>query len=265
MVRDRMLALHYRRWVGVAENNCHLTKGRALLRCQFALLAFILGSNKQKGVAMADRTIDQIPADVPAFEGILEAVLLQALDEAREKMEAGEEVVPFTALAVGDTLFIETHPGDDADECFAAAQHTVQHVRGAAAYAFCYDGYVETNDGELDALIAEGGVPGSPTGHAIGLLYTAQGEGEDFSVNIDDRPLYIGQAPNFMEFTLFVDEEGADEGAFEGDEGSFDEDGVRGADSDDERDADTDYDRDEHGADDEREGDTGADDESADD
>ncbi|MBQ9067788.1 MAG: hypothetical protein IJ131_01830 [Eggerthellaceae bacterium] len=160
---------------------------------------------------MADRTIDEMPTNVPEFEGILEAVLLQALDVGREKMESGEELVPFTALAIGDKLVIETHPGDDAEQCFAAAQHTVQNVRGAAAYAFCYDGYVETNTGELDAIIAEGGVPGAMEGHAIGCLYTTEGEGDNFKVKMDERPLYIGTAPNFMEFALYVEGEDEDD------------------------------------------------------
>lgn len=170
---------------------------------------------------MADRIIEEIPADVPVFEGILEAVLLQALDEGRAKLESGEELVPFTALAVGETLFIESHPGDNSEECFMAAQHTVQNVRGAAAYAFCYDGYVETDEGELDAIIAEGGVPGSPMGHAIGVLYTVD-EDNDYAITIDEQPLYIGQAPNFMEFTTVVeddeDSDAADEDVDEADE-----------------------------------------------
>ena len=167
---------------------------------------------------MADRTIEQVPADVPAFEGILEAVLLQTLEIGRESLESGEELVPFTALAVGDTLFTETHPADDSEACFAAAQHTVQNARGASAYAFCYDGYVDTDEGELDAIIAEGGVPGSSEGHAIGYLYTTEGEGEDFRVKIDGTPLYIGQAPNFMEFTLVVMDDDEDDSDYRADD-----------------------------------------------
>ena len=37
--------------------------------------------------------------------------------------------------------------------------------------AFCYDGYIETDDGVKDALIAEGGVPGADEGYAIAYLY----------------------------------------------------------------------------------------------
>lgn len=141
------------------------------------------------------------------LDDTLEAVLRAGLDEAKAKMEAGEDVVPFTALAVGETLFIETHPGDDVEFCFSEAERTVSHATGAVAYAFCYDGYVETDDGTRDVLIAEGGLPGEPEGHAIGYLYDMPEEGEDGEVIIEDEPIYIGAAPNFMAFAVDAPEE----------------------------------------------------------
>lgn len=147
---------------------------------------------------MAERDVNRSVDQVPAFDETLESVLLAALNDAKEKLVAGEEIVPFTALAVGETLFIETHPGDDVDFCFREAERTVAHAAGASAYAFCYDGYVETDEGERDVLIAEGGVPGDPEGYAVGYLYTAPGEGGGKGVTVDDDPVYIGLAPNFM-------------------------------------------------------------------
>lgn len=145
---------------------------------------------------MADRTVENPGVEIPQMPEILERVLLYALDEGKQKMSEGQEIVPFTALVVKESVFIETHPGENADQCFAAAQHTVSGARGAVAYAFCYDGYIETNEGVKDAIIAEGGVPGASTGYAIGLLYTGDAEsGFEFNNN----PSYIGEAPNFME------------------------------------------------------------------
>lgn len=162
---------------------------------------------------MSYRTVDPVPEEIPEIEPVLEAVLLQALEIAREKADAGEDLVPFTALAVGETLFMETHPSEDPEECFREAQHTVQNARGAAAYAFCYDGYIDSNEGELDAIIAEGGIPGEPFGHAVGYLYTLVPGEESVHVSFDDSPLYIGRAPNFMEFTLALDEDELEEEA----------------------------------------------------
>ena len=71
----------------------------------------------------------------------------------------------------------------------------MEHARGAQAYSFCYDGYVETDDGTHDALIAEGGVPSADKGFAVGQLYTVDDEG---AVTFESEPVYIGPAPNFM-------------------------------------------------------------------
>lgn len=144
---------------------------------------------------MGDREVNGTIIEVPEMPDILERVLLYALNEGRQKMEAGEEVVPFTTLVVKDSVFLETHPGESAAECFDLAQHTVEGARGANAYAFCYDGYIETDDGVRDALISEGGVPGGETGYAVGFLYT---EKEGGAYEFDDSPSYIGEAPNFM-------------------------------------------------------------------
>lgn len=146
---------------------------------------------------MADRIVENAPDEVPEFPEILEKVLIFALEEAKEKMAQGADVVPFTALVVKDNLFIESHPGDSAEECFNLAQHTVRGARGAEAYAFCYDGYVEDGERQIDALIAEGGIPGEENGYAIGYLYEIDDEGT-LTFN-DDEAAYIGTAPNFME------------------------------------------------------------------
>ena len=144
---------------------------------------------------MADRMVESSDVQVPEIPEILEKVLLFSLEEAKEKLSQGSEVVPFTALVVKENLFIENHPGDSAEECFNFARHTVEHARGASAYALCYDGYIEVDDGAKDALIAEGGIPGEDAGYAVGYLYEVDEAG---SVKFEEEPAYIGEAPNFM-------------------------------------------------------------------
>lgn len=152
---------------------------------------------------MVDRVVDpenDIPVD--DVDDTLKTVIVAVLNEAADKMEAGEEVVPFTGLAVKENLFIETHPGDDTEKIFLAARKEVQGARGATAYAFCYDGFLDTEDGEVDALIAEGGLPGEEQGFAFGYLYNEDG--------VDREVVYIGPAPNFMEgLKLELDMEGS--------------------------------------------------------
>ena len=144
---------------------------------------------------MADRIIETTAEEVPEIPDTLEKVLMFSLEEAKEKMAQGADVVPFTALVVRENLFIESHPGESAEECFAFARHTVEGARGAEAYALCYDGYVEIDDGTRDALIAEGGVPGEDEGYAVGYVYTLDNEGRP---TFEGEPAYIGEAPNFM-------------------------------------------------------------------
>lgn len=145
---------------------------------------------------MADRVVEDSVEEVPEIPELLENVLLFALDEAKDKMNDGEDLVPFTTLVVKDNLFIESHPGDSSEECYALAKHTVEGARGADAYAFCYDGYVDTDDGTKDVVIAEGGIPGAETGYAVGYLYEVDDEG---GYAFESDAAYIGEAPNFME------------------------------------------------------------------
>lgn len=144
---------------------------------------------------MADRMVESSETEVPEIPEVLEKVLLFSLDEAKEKMQQGAEVIPSTSLVVKENLFIENHPGDTAEDCFNHARRTVQNARGADAYAFCYDGYVDVDEGTRDALIAEGGLPGEDKGMAVGYLYEV---GDDGTVVFESEPAYIGEAPNFM-------------------------------------------------------------------
>lgn len=167
---------------------------------------------------MADRVVESSDVQVPEIPELLEKVLLFALEEGKEKLQQGDELVPFTALVVNENLFIETHPGDTADECFNFARHTVEGARGAGAYAFCYDGYVEVDDGTKDAVIAEGGMPGEDEGMAVCYLYTEK----DGEFTFEDEPAYIGEAPNFMADLKDADEydeEDIDDKYLEEDEG----------------------------------------------
>lgn len=144
---------------------------------------------------MADRLVESSATEVPEIDEELQKVLLFALDEARTQADQGEDVTPFTALVVKDNVFLEKHPGPTPQYCFNEARHTVEGVSGAGCYAFCYDGYVETDTGMVDALIAEGGVPGQPEGTAVGLIYHEDDEGH---YHFEPEVAYIGPAPNFM-------------------------------------------------------------------
>ncbi len=143
---------------------------------------------------MEDCIEENLEAEVPEIPEMLERVLLFTLDEAKEIMSQGADVVPFTSLVVKDNLFVENHPGETVEECFAYARHTVEGARGAEAYAFCYDGYVETDEGNQDALIAEGGIPGEDEGIAVCYLYKI----ENATPVFEAEPANLGTGANFM-------------------------------------------------------------------
>lgn len=134
------------------------------------------------------------------MEPVLESVLRYCLDDAKKRMEEGESIVPFSALAVGETLFMEEHAADDPSESFASARKTVAGARGAQAYGFCYDGFIEVDTAletnvRRDCLIAEGGTPGADYGHAIGLPYKTDKDG---NLKFNDEPIYVSKALNYM-------------------------------------------------------------------
>ncbi|MDR3053041.1 MAG: hypothetical protein LBU48_04195 [Coriobacteriales bacterium] len=133
-------------------------------------------------------------------EDALEKVVLYAFDEAREKLAQGGIFEPFTVIISGENLYIESHPGEDAVECFNSARKTVFQMENQAdAYVFCYDGYVDLEDGTHDALVAETASKGDDAGEAYAQLYTEDDDG----ITFEDETLYsLGEAP-----TLFGAEE----------------------------------------------------------
>lgn len=140
---------------------------------------------------MADRLVDPKNNEYTGADPVILALAKAALDEAADKLIAGETVVPFTALAVKENLFIETHERSSAEETYDAARAEVQGARGATGYAFCYDGELDTNKGKVDCLLAECGLPGEDEGITFGYIYDDDGI-------YRDEITYIGKSPNFM-------------------------------------------------------------------
>lgn len=143
---------------------------------------------------MADRTVDEIGGPVPTMDEILSKLLQYVILDAKDRMEEQDGFTPFVAVAVKDNLFLEEMDADEPEQVYAQARHTVADVKGADAYALCYDGYIETDAGTHDAIMAEGGVPGADTGYACGMIYEMDGDKRIFM----DKIAYVGKAPNYM-------------------------------------------------------------------
>ena len=152
---------------------------------------------------MLDR---EIKIDGVAFENIPEELLnniVYALEEGSKILctaTYGQSFAPFTAIVAGENVLLKAHAEDDADECFKKAQKRVKKTKDARSYAFCYDGFVETEEGEQDAIIAEGAIVGMNTGFAISMPYVKFGSELDGSVRyeFDKGMVFLGEAPNFF-------------------------------------------------------------------
>ena len=152
------------------------------------------------------------PEDI-AQEGELdpeEAVartVMYAFDEGKEKLRQNGGFDPFTITVKGDELFIEEHPGDDADESYASARRTVfQMALLCETYVLCYDGYVELDEGPSDAIIVECANKGDEQAQIIVCLYHQHGDEYHF-----DEDLYqVGETDNFFESSGPVEIEAVD-------------------------------------------------------
>jgi len=128
----------------------------------------------------------------------LDKLVLYALSEAAEKLEQAGELEPFTVVLHGEDLFVENHPGEDVVECFNSAAATVKLlVPVMSAYVFAYDGYVSTDEGTRDAIIAERGKPGDEMAEAFALLYTLDEEGEG-SLDFEEGIYSLGPVSSLL-------------------------------------------------------------------
>ena len=129
----------------------------------------------------------------------LDKIVLYALEEATEKLEQTGEVEPFTVVLHNENLHFESHPGEDAVECFNAAAVAVKHLAHVMdAYVFVYDGYISTDSGTKDALIAERGMPSSEQAEAFALLYTLD-ESQEGSLTFEEGIYGLGLATSLLQ------------------------------------------------------------------
>ena len=124
------------------------------------------------------------------MDEVLERITFYSFDEAKKKLNAGEECVPFTVVVEGEQMFVENHPADDVETCRAQAVSTIKSASTFAShYSFCYDGFLMTDDGQLDAIIVECASREMDQAYAIALLYRVK----------NGKPAYEEQ-PAFVDY-----------------------------------------------------------------
>ena len=143
---------------------------------------------------MADMAPETENLEVPEIPELLESLLIQVIDEAKAKLGDEGEFAPFTAIVVGDQLIEQNHSGET-EECFASAEDTVKNTPDAIGYAFCFDGFIKTNEGDRDCIIAEGGMAGAEKGFAFGCLYNYD---EEAGFSFDEDIYYLDEAPCYL-------------------------------------------------------------------
>lgn len=130
------------------------------------------------------------------MDEILEKILFYSLDQAQAKLEAGEELTPFTVIVDNDQMFEETFPGDDVVTCRQAAESAVKAASAFGShYVFCYDGFLMTDQGQLDAIMAECATNDVEKAYVIARLYKEEGDALAF----EKIPAYIDETDTFFD------------------------------------------------------------------
>lgn len=130
------------------------------------------------------------------MDEILERITFYCLDQAQAKLEAGEECTPFTVVVDGDQMFEETFPGDDVVSCRHNAQLNVESSSSFSShYAFCYDGFLMTDQGQIDAIIVECATNEMPKAYVIARLYRE----EDGALKFEKTPAFVDEADTFYD------------------------------------------------------------------
>lgn len=111
-----------------------------------------------------------------------------AFDEAQEWLKSEGGFLPFTVTVVDEGLEVNEHPGDSPEEVRESVKILLAQDM-PEGYALCYDGYVETDDGTLDALMVEVADRGSARADVLAMLYSQE---EDGSYTFEPSYAYAG-------------------------------------------------------------------------
>lgn len=102
-----------------------------------------------------------------------------AFNEAELKLSETGELVPFTVVVSQGGMEIDDHAESGVDEVYASARATIKD-KNPESYVFCYDGYVTTDDGDVDAIVCEVADKGADEAEVLAVLYSYNTEpGED--------------------------------------------------------------------------------------
>ena len=146
--------------------------------------------------AAADDAVtgDEIIGELSEDDPVERAVFI-ALDEAANKLDEQGEFEPFIIIVEGDEIHIEEQEGDDEEEILATARRTVFQMQNVAdAYILTYDGFVDLDEGQSDAIIVEYARANDDEAQVLAWLYYTHDDHVHFQ-----EPLYsLGAYPSLF-------------------------------------------------------------------
>jgi hypothetical protein len=119
-----------------------------------------------------------------------------AFDEARARLTSMHQTFdPFTVTVVDGGLEVNDHPADSPSGVHESVKMLVAQDM-PESYALCYDGWVDTDEGRLDAVIVEVADRGAAHAATLALLYHMDGGDYAFEAEYGyagpSVPLYPG-------------------------------------------------------------------------
>ena len=106
----------------------------------------------------------------------LRRAIEHAFDEACESIQEEGGMTPFTIMCTSDGFDVADHPGNSTQEIYESVK-TLLAQEMPEAYAFTYDGYVETDDGRHDAILCEAVKRGDMEAYLLALPYSCATDG----------------------------------------------------------------------------------------
>ena len=136
-----------------------------------------------------------MPEETVEITDRLAGIAQFAFDEAIEQLDSGEELDLFVVIIKGEDLYVESFAEGEVDEVYNYARAELARESAEIdAYALCYDGYLETDEGEVDAIIVEAAEKGDDEGHALGLVYRV----DDAAIEFEEAPVYLDTVPSIL-------------------------------------------------------------------
>lgn len=135
------------------------------------------------------------------MDEVQEQVIMYCIEEAKEKLIATGTFEPFTVVVAGEDMTIETHPGDDPEAIQKAAKSAVSSASSFAThYCFCFDGFLDTDQGEIDAIIVQTAQRDMEKAYVIAGLYRIDESG-DGSIEFEDGLTYVDDVETWLDRT----------------------------------------------------------------